>query len=292
MSFLERRRQEDGFTLLELLIATMLAGILLLGITSGFIVALRSTRGVQDRFLESQDAQLISTAFTADVQSADPFRLAVGDPPSGTTTGCSSASSPASGLGSNILRLQWTETASSGTTNCSAAYRTTFLPSPPAPARTPDGTLTRYFCSGADLANATASPRVVAHDLSASSAPSAVQLADVVKLPLVSGSGYSYSLAANFRTPSGFIVTYSGSPVAGIAFNVNLLAVKADGSTDTSYSGTKILRFIGPDTSPGGNDPIYPASVSFGSGAGTASVKLFKSGTSSLFVTEGTRQGS
>ena len=281
MSIRDRVRQEKGFTLIELMIAVVVSSIVVAGITSAFIAAMGSTNQVHDRFIESHDAQRLSTHFTSDVQSADPSTI---DTASGTSVGCA----PPHAGGMNVVRLQWKETISGVTTHFSAAYRVT-SPS--------DGALTRYFCFGPDLSTATATPTIVARNLSISTPALAVASGSGVKLNLTAKSGYTYSLSATARMPGlKFIVNpLTATPEAGTSFNVELRASTDGTTTDTSYhdpANPKSLAFSGPAASPGGTAPLYPAQATFINGVATVPVTLFKTGATTLVVTEGNRRGS
>ncbi|WP_323097003.1 OmpL47-type beta-barrel domain-containing protein [Intrasporangium sp. YIM S08009] len=90
-----------------------------------------------------------------------------------------------------------------------------------------------------------------------------------------------------------FVLTMPSSAVAGTAFTATLTATSSDGSTATGYSGTKTVAFTGPSTSldkPTTSDtltPLYPASVTFANGVGTASITLKRAETAALTATEG-----
>jgi prepilin-type N-terminal cleavage/methylation domain-containing protein len=284
-----RAQQEGGFTLVELLVAIVVSGIVMGGLATGFVAALGSTKGIHDQFIESNDAHLLSTTFTSEVQSADPTKT---DVLPGTPTGC--ASSPATGT--NILRLHWSETSSTGTTYFSVAYRTN-PPLTPGPGEMTDGTLTRYFCSGSNLATESATVRVVVKNLITTAQPTVNQVGTTIKLNLMSKSGKPYSLTASTRTPGSlkFLVSVAGAPKAGESFFVKVQA-SSDGTTkDTTYNGPKDLDFSGVSASPGGLAPQYPdpaVPVSFSAGEADVEVTVYKSGSSTLLVTEGPRQGS
>ncbi len=100
---------------------------------------------------------------------------------------------------------------------------------------------------------------------------------------------------ASATTPAGptFLLSVSGSTkTAGNAFNVTITATTDGVTTDTAYAGAEVLTFSGPASSPGGNAPVYPASVTFTAGVGTASVRLYNAATATLSATDGTRTGS
>lgn len=74
-----RNRTEDGFTLVELLIAVSILGILLTAISSTMFVALRTAASSEVRLTESNDALFATTYFGDDVQGAK--SLSVGTTP-------------------------------------------------------------------------------------------------------------------------------------------------------------------------------------------------------------------
>ena len=93
----------------------------------------------------------------------------------------------------------------------------------------------------------------------------------------------STTVIVNFDT---FTVSVTSPQTAGVAFNASITAM-AGASTDTTYTGTKTIIFTGPASSPGGNAPSYPASVTFTNGVGTASITLFNAATTALTATQG-----
>jgi hypothetical protein len=62
-------------------------------------------------------------------------------------------------------------------------------------------------------------------------------------------------------------------------------------NTAKSYAGAKTLTFSEPSSSPSGKAPSYPATVTFTTGAGTASIKLYDAQSTTLKITEGTIEG-
>jgi prepilin-type N-terminal cleavage/methylation domain-containing protein len=282
---------EAGFTLMEVLIATIVAGILLVGVTSGFIVALHATTGTSDRFIESHDAQLLATYYPSDVQSAFPNSV---DTNAGTGTGCSGAS-----VGTNVLRLQWTQTVPT-TTAYSVSYR---IYSP----ASGSWELRRYFCTGSPTTSSAPSTyQVVAHDLADPSNPPSITRSAGAEISLTlyaskaasESSAYSYTFTASMRTPGSPVFLVSVLPpanplqlVAGTTFNVSLTASNNGSTPDATYSGTKTVIFSGPHPSPSASPPVYAASVTFTNGVGTAPVTLYDTETTILTATEGEHSG-
>src|SRR5687768_3364635 len=90
---------ESGFTLVELLIAIALSGILMVAITTAFVVTLRGTATAHDRLVASNGSHTLSTYFTADVESSNPDFTSTA---AAATTGCFSEPP----VSTNVLRLQ------------------------------------------------------------------------------------------------------------------------------------------------------------------------------------------
>ena len=66
----------------------------------------------------------------------------------------------------------------------------------------------------------------------------------------------------------------------------------AGGGTDTSFNGAQSIVFSGPANGPNGTTPVYPATVTFTNGVGTASaIKLYKAGATTLTATLGAITG-
>lgn len=105
-------------------------------------------------------------------------------------------------------------------------------------------------------------------------------------------SGATGGFTATTPTPTFKVAPASGTRTAGGAFAVVLTATTNGTTTDTSYTGSHAVSFSGPGTSPSGNAPVYPASVTFAAGVGTASVTLVDTETTTMTVTDGTRTGS
>jgi hypothetical protein len=79
---------------------------------------------------------------------------------------------------------------------------------------------------------------------------------------------------------------------AGTAFEPTITAKDSFGNTATSYTGTRTIGFTGPNSSPLGNAPKYPATVSFSAGSGKASsITIYDAGSTSLNASDGTISG-
>ncbi len=93
-------------------------------------------------------------------------------------------------------------------------------------------------------------------------------------------------------TANSFSLSTPAEKEAGTtAVSVKVTAIDEWGNTAKSYAGAKTLIWSGPSSSPSGQAPGYPATVTFTSGAGTASIKLYDAQSTTLKATEGTIEG-
>jgi Tfp pilus assembly protein PilW len=130
---IDRVRDESGVTLVELVIAIMLLGIIIVPLTASFIFGIRATSDSTDRLSEARSPLFTSTFFAGDAESATTI-----------TTG----GTPACGTGTNVISFSWTETpVPSGTP-------TTFRASYVVVGSGADQKLVRNWCAGASPVNA------------------------------------------------------------------------------------------------------------------------------------------
>ena len=312
-----RMQNDQGFTLIELLMAITVTGIIFAALTTGYVSALKGTKGAHERLTESHDAQLLAIHFPSDVQSADAELIALNPgtvTDSATSSGCGTGSVPPADS-ENKLRVQWTEvTAGSTLTAFSAAYRLE-------PVSATEAKLVRYYCSGSTpipsgsslnasnrnallllaLAGAAATTDTVAHDLAISQDPPTIAgriiswaLKTSLKPADIADSQYAFDLQASMRkleptAASGASSLTFGVPAgikAGTPFNVT---VNLPG-----FTGTKTLTWSGPGSAPNATSgPIYPTSpVQFTNGVSDpVSITLVKAESSTLNVTDGTTTG-
>ena len=86
---------------------------------------------------------------------------------------------------------------------------------------------------------------------------------------------------------STFEVANPGDQNVGVSFGDTITALDAYGNVATGYEGAQDIVFTGPDIAPHGEIPVYPASVDFTLGVGTASgITLFDAETTSLTATQ------
>ena len=68
---MSRARSEAGFTLVELLAAVAILGVVILPLTGGIIIGLRTMDQTSHRYAASNDAQVLTRYLPPDVQSAN-----------------------------------------------------------------------------------------------------------------------------------------------------------------------------------------------------------------------------
>jgi hypothetical protein len=104
-------------------------------------------------------------------------------------------------------------------------------------------------------------------------------------------AGTSASFNVNAAGAGVFSIGTIANQTAGSSFEVSLAAQDAYGNP-ASYEGMKTIVFSGPETSPGGKAPSYPASVAFTAGTGTAHITLYDATTGvALTATQGSVKG-
>jgi len=124
--------------------------------------------------------------------------------------------------------------------------------------------------------------------------PTAIKLFDAAASTLTVREGSSVEgTSGSFNVKAGatkkFSVPTPSEQEAGVAFNVTLTATDEWGNLATTYTGAKTLAFSEPSSSPSGQAPEYPSSVTFAEGVGTATqVKLYDAQSTTLKIKEGT----
>lgn len=124
---IKRTERDRGVTLIELLIAIAILGVIIGPLAAAVIVYLRNTKATTDRMAESHDAQIASAYFVHDIQSAgvrdwttkpyNPLQsIELGVPMNGGLYGCGSAATPV------LVRFAWDDPAVGVPTVRSASY--------------------------------------------------------------------------------------------------------------------------------------------------------------------------
>jgi len=180
-----RCRGQAGFTLIEMMMAIAITGIIIGPIGGAVFLGLRTADETSNRYASSNDAQTLSVWLPPDVQSAG---NQVGDVVTSGNTECSGVT--------NVLRLKWRET--QGTTNTYiAAYATSLN------ANTGIYQLKRFYC----VNGGAATTHVVARNLASATAATAtvsttkVTMTVTARATPTSPTSYVYTVSGYRRTP-------------------------------------------------------------------------------------------
>jgi S-adenosylmethionine hydrolase len=125
---------------------------------------------------------------------------------------------------------------------------------------------------------------------------SAIKLNDAQSTTLKAKEGSIEGTSGSFTVKAAGATSFSvPTPTereAGVAFSEAVTAWDTWHNTAKSYAGAKTLSFSEPSNSPSGQAPSYPATtVTFTSGAGTASIKLYDAQSTTLKAKEGSIEG-
>jgi prepilin-type N-terminal cleavage/methylation domain-containing protein len=180
-----RAHNDDGFTLVELMMAIAIMAIILGPVTMGVVVGLRTSDETSTRLAGSNDAQLLAVWLPADIQSTGNQS---GDVATSSNTDCSGIT--------NALRLKWRETQGSTTNTYVAAY-----------AISQDSTgrwvLNRYYCVNGGAATVHLVNRNLANSSAVSIATSGTKVSMTVteKNTPTDPTSYTFTVSGNRRTP-------------------------------------------------------------------------------------------
>ena len=150
------------------------------------------------------------------------------------------------------------------------------------PANSPNGKSPTYPGS-VNFTNGVGTATITLYDAQTTTLTAAATTPPHRHLDQLHGQPRSAGLRSRCRTPA--------PRRPGTTFSVTITAIDAYGNAATSYSGPQTLAFSGPANSPNGTAPVYPASVTFTSGVGTASITLYDAQTTSLTATQGGATG-
>lgn len=139
------KRADGGFTLIELVVAIAVLGIIMPVITATFVVIVRNSPAVQTRTDDSRSTRGLSTWLPQDVLSTPPVVITDGSSTPGYTL-TARASDCASTAGTNVLHMVWQENVGPNAatlTNFVANYRYVIVGA--------TTQIKRYACSGIGL---------------------------------------------------------------------------------------------------------------------------------------------
>lgn len=257
------RRDSAGFTLVELLITSIIVGIVTFAVGTALLIGIKTTFETGERLGQSNSSQQLGQYLLPDVASAAPGGV---NTLPGAPFGCSGPT-PA---GPSVLALTWTDKFTGSATR--AVYRY----------EAPD--LLRYTCTPGGSPSRT----TVARDLKlapvVSTSGTSVVLTATVVQQQSSGDDYTFTVRASLRTPAGgcepeqssLVVTpvpvaLSGSNLAtALTVTFGTSGPCAVATVDYQYGSTAATRsttatLVGP-----GN---WEATVPSGGGGWTAGLK-------------------
>ena len=178
-----RLENDDGFTLVELLLATVIVATLIGSIGAALLVGLKTTDSIGTEFNNSHDSQLLSAWLQPDIASSGPPNGVIDS--TGVDSGCSTT--PAGTT--NLVRFRWTDQGTGTTYN--AAYRSS-------------GTqLIRYYCTPAG--GAITKTIVVVHNLNTAAWNSSTNTMSLTVN--ADNTSYSFALSGNPRYGVGTSTT-------------------------------------------------------------------------------------
>lgn len=229
------RRPDDGFTLLELIIVVAILPIVVGGIAVGLIAIFSIQGSVSHRLSDSADAQIVSSNFVEDVQSALQITT------SSTATQC--------GTGTQLLGLAWNLNTTTNTYQTVVSYsefkkgtsymlRRSYCTN--GTSATPTSKKTVSFDIAANLAPPTISPASI-NTLAASGWTSSQPVTNVLFSITEPQSGYTYSLSAvpaNSSPPST-----AGQPIV-VASNTTCGFAATEGGTVSNGTYAQTLCFV------------------------------------------------
>jgi large repetitive protein len=189
------RRDDDGFTLIELVITMVIVGIVMTAIVGALVVMLRTDAGATARLDETRGTQQLTTYFATDVQSTGYGS----DTTTPTTASVCTVSAPTPNA--NAVQMTWTEVIPNGT---SSTYYVSYRYEPLGT----DWVLVRYACKAGALAptrivvaRSLAAPPVGWTGTSTPTAVAATSTSTSITLQMTTKSGYRYSVTGTRLTP-------------------------------------------------------------------------------------------
>ncbi len=193
---------EQGFTLVELLIVTMILPLVVGAISVALVAVFSLQNSVTHRIAGSGDAQVMSSVFVKDVQSADQITTQ-------TSPQCGSA-------GTQLLGLEWN--LSGGTYGTTVSY----VEVPVTTGATPSVSLLREFCTGGNTATPS-STLGLSYDLNTSGTAAGLCTTGVTNCTGTSSAWESVSGVTGVQftvaeLKSGYTFTLFASPRATSSF--------------------------------------------------------------------------
>jgi len=197
------RAPDHGFTFIELMIVLTIVPLIVGALAAGLLAVFSLQTGVQTRLSNSSDAQMVTSTFANDVQSA----LII-------TTSSSTAVTPVCGTGTRLLGLAWNETTAHvfSTVVSYASVPATFLHGQATYA------LDRFYCTGGS--SSPSSVTTISYNISGSTAVTPPTLSPSSANTMAAGSWIdtqgvqqvTFPIAEPDSTTNTFAYTLAGVP--------------------------------------------------------------------------------
>ncbi len=129
---------DSGFSLIEMLIVTVVLGIIMSALTAAVITTIRAAPDTEARLDDARSTRFFATWLSHDTTSTPPFLPETAQGGMDMDTVANADNDDCGGAGDNLLHLQWTETTTVSTTHV-ANYRWVVTGG--------EGVVQRYACS-------------------------------------------------------------------------------------------------------------------------------------------------
>ncbi len=252
------RRGEGGFTLVELIVAIAIQGLIMGALAMAMIAILQGHKNVGESLDRTGDARIAANYIVSDARNTSGPEISLSD-----TASCPDPSPPVVGSQTPVARFNWNSTSSTGTTTANIVNYVLV-----------SNSLLRRVCQGGALV----SDRAVAvkvQSIVAACSPTADCTGSPTSITVTitetadsTGAVYQYSLTGSFRklngagapvsiTPSGIILLGGGTCTNGAATGVKV----AGGAAFRVYGNAKV-------NTPDVTGPPACKAVSLGTNAG------------------------
>lgn len=190
---LNLKSDEAGFTLVELLVAIAILGIIIPAIGAALVSIIHNTNATNQRFAESHDAQITAAYFANDVQSVA-VTGTVSPGSASYDTACDRAGD------SSLIEFKWWQYDTTG--NISSYNLVVYSTEPVSGSLPPVRLLRRRFCQGPNGVAPSLVTDVVAGHLVSGATPPAVctshcagQPVNAVAMSVTESSGYLFAVS-------------------------------------------------------------------------------------------------
>jgi type II secretory pathway component PulJ len=224
------RRNDAGFTMVELLIVIVIEALIVGGLGSAFILVMNNSASVKDSLDRTEDARLAASYIIADARNSSGPETSLSD-----TASCPDPSPPVSGTPTAVVRFNWNSTGSAGAATANVVNYVLV-----------SNVLLRRQCQSGSLVSDTAIATKVtsvavacAPTANCSGTPTSITATVSETQDSAGGPAFQYSLTGAFRKALAV-----GAALPGPTNPVSLLAL----GTSSCSAGATGLRISGGST--------------------------------------------